>query len=109
MAFRSNGLRLRWLFGALLALHPESRSIADTEDAMRCGNVLVRLGSTEAKVRECCGAPASAEERNVEWKLRGILHRMRVSTWTYRMAGSFVRTLTFEDGTLQRIDAGGHS
>jgi hypothetical protein len=108
----ANARGARWsccLFVGALITHGASSYaqpvFTDQEDAMRCGNDLVPLGSTESKVLNTCGPPASAEERNIAsgGRSRG---RVRVGTWIYRFAGSFVRTLTFHDGMLKRIDVG---
>lgn len=59
-------------------------------DDLRCGENIVSPGVTEQEVLAACGQPTSVDG----------------AVWTYRMAGSFPRKLTFGNGELMFIEAG---
>jgi hypothetical protein len=77
-------------------------------DGMRCGSRLVGIGDTKSEVVVKCG-PADFEDGRYEERRdrEGRRYVVRVDEWTYNLGkGSFLRHLTFENGSLRDIRAG---
>jgi hypothetical protein len=82
--------------------------IALESDGMRCGSRLVEIGDSKSDVVAKCGRAAYEDERYEERRDReGRRYVVRVDDWTYDLGkGSFLRHLTFENGSLRDIRAG---
>jgi hypothetical protein len=66
---------------------------------LRCGERLVDLGNTTGEVVLKCGPPTYAERSDTE--------TATLETWTYNLGPhDFIRTLTFVDGWLNKIETG---
>lgn len=83
-------------------------SLAD--DSFRCGEKLVSLGDTEALVQTRCGPPDATRDlvdpNAPPHPLEGRSAPYRPNIiWIYRgLPGQFDKLLSFEDGTLVRIE-----
>jgi len=82
--------------------------IALASDGMRCGSRLVGIGDSKSEVVVKCGRAAYEDERYEERRDRdGRRYVVRVDDWTYNLGkGTFLRHLTFENGSLRYIRAG---
>lgn len=70
---------------------------------LRCNDRLVNLGDTKADVSMKCGSPSSQETH--QRKRRSVT----VDVWMYNLGpNQFIRTLTFENDRLVKIDQGGY-
>jgi hypothetical protein len=98
-------MAVRALAVAFMMLASE-RAFAD--DALRCGEWLVAVGSTAETVAAKCGPPTSATTIPIRRRLRsGRYVSVLRTSWVYdRGPQEFVRTLFFVDGVLQDIEVG---
>jgi hypothetical protein len=77
------------------------------DDALRCGEWLVSTGASAQDVAKKCGAPSQASRRIDRYRTRYGSRQVAVEVWIYdRGPNEFIRTLTFEDGILKRIESG---
>jgi hypothetical protein len=98
-------------------------------DSMRCGHRIVQTGDSLHEVRSLCGEPAAARQRfETRTELRRVVvdcgsakrpHRrcervervsreVRIDEWIYDFGPRrFIQYLTFADGWLERVEAGG--
>ncbi|HOK05582.1 MAG TPA: DUF2845 domain-containing protein [Syntrophales bacterium] len=89
--------------------------LAAPAEAFRCGDSLVTVGDTKAKVLLECGAPTlkekvGAREETYGAKTRGKRAKKTktVEQWTYNCGeGDFIYILTFEGGKLTKEETGG--
>ena len=80
-------------------------------DVLRCGNSLVRAGMTAGEVTAKCGEPSAKEVIPVPVQVRRpngtvqVVGTTYTELWTYdRASGQFPAQLTFEEGSLKRIE-----
>jgi hypothetical protein len=86
-----------------LALVPAARA----DDGLRCGQWLVSVGAAQAEVLKKCGPPSQARRRVERYKTRYGTMQAVIEEWTYdRGPNDFVRTLTFENELLKRVESG---
>jgi len=91
-------LKVLMVSGFLLGL------LVSYADAMRCGNNLVTVGDSKAKVLLVCGEPMISEVIATE---KTDDRKELVEAWTYhRGPGSFLQILTFRGGKLILIETG---
>lgn len=84
---------------------------ATTSDTFRCPNgAIVSTNDRLGTVARRCDAPTSVTRRTVTRGLPyGYFETVEVEEWTYNPGpSSFVYYLTFENGVLTRIEAGGY-
>jgi len=103
------------LLVAVLAIGPMV-SMTGFADSMRCGNKLVRSGSSSAEVLLVCGEPILREvsslekDKTEETSVTGSTSssvQIRVEKWTYNQgSGKLLKILTFRDGELVSIETG---
>ena len=95
---------MRVVLATLLLLGFASAAQADT---MSCGERLVFTGDNTAGVAIKCGAPTFQEHRDDTRGADGNSTTVSIDTWTYNFGPqSFIRTLTFVNGTLKSIATG---
>jgi hypothetical protein len=97
---------VRWpivLGSWVLAFAPCARA----DDGLRCGEWLVSVGATQTEALKKCGPPSQARRRVERYRTRYGTRQALIEEWTYdRGPGEFIRTLTFEDQILKRVDTG---
>jgi hypothetical protein len=94
---------------AALVLIAISCSSARADEDLRCGNVIVRAGESEAEVARKCGPPTTATRRESYATIKGRRLHVTLDTWTYDFGPSqFVRILGFEDAVLKTVELGGY-
>lgn len=97
-------------------------------DALRCGQQLVSSGDTAYEVQSTCGNPDDRQQHS-EWRTARHVVRVpcrngttgictqviertvevQVERWTYDFGKQrLLRYLTFEQGTLIRVESGGY-
>ena len=84
--------------------------------AFRCGNGLVSIGDTKARVIMECGKPTYKERVGAksqyavdQGQSRGRKSSRSVEQWSYNCGeGDFIYVLTFEGGRLVKEDTNGH-
>lgn len=117
------------LFQVLIALALLGRATVVRADSLRCGQRIVATGDSTYAVRSLCGEPAERRQRaETVMELRKVSvacassktpHRrcervervareVQIDEWTYDFGPQrFVQILTFVDGTLETVAAGG--
>jgi Protein of unknown function (DUF2845) len=76
-------------------------------DAMPCGDRFAATGDSLGDVAGKCGPPTAQDHRDEVRSAGESTTTVAVDTWTYDLGrGNFVRTLTFVNGTLKRIEKG---
>lgn len=78
--------------------------LASYSHAMRCGNDLITVGDSKAKVLLTCGEPLLSEVVATE---KTADKKEIIEEWTYyRGPGNFLLILTFQGGRLTDIETG---
>ena len=75
----------------------------------RCGSILIVPGDNTTKVSEACGAPQSIRKSIVRIPRKGSRYQYEIhfEVWSYdRGPYEFVRSLTFREGILERVEEG---
>ncbi len=94
---------------ALPSPSPRPSPIAGDDAGMSCTGNLVQLGESQASVLMKCNAPWMKTSRTEKRKWNGTVVYITVDVWTYSQGkGSFLRVLTFRDGTLTDISLGAY-
>jgi hypothetical protein len=95
---------MRTLLACLLLLGIGSSAFAD---AMPCADRFAATGDSMSDVAGKCGQPTAQDHRDDVRSAGDTTPIVAIDTWTYDLGrGSFVRTLTFINGTLKRIEKG---
>jgi hypothetical protein len=105
------------LFSLILTICPVSPSCGD-DTIFRCGNETVSIGDSKLFVEKTCGKPDARERTGrktketgsklTAGKKTGKSKTAGVETWSYNKGhGDFIYILTFEGGTLKKIEKGG--
>lgn len=105
------------LISLVLTICPGSPSRGD-DTIFRCGNETVSIGDSKLFVEKTCGKPDAKERTGKKaketgqnlaaGKKTGKSKTARVETWSYNKGhGDFIYVLTFEGGTLKKIEKGG--
>ena len=77
------------------------------DDGLRCGQWIVSTGAPADDVVKKCGPPTQASRRIERHRTRYGSRQVMFEVWIYdRGPNEFVRTLTFENGILERIETG---
>lgn len=89
--------------------------LATSVFALRCGNELIAIGDTPAKVLQACGQPLSKSKTQLQnmSPQRGISAKKRktntILIWTYNFGSTdFLYTLSFQHGRLTHIETNGY-
>lgn len=95
---------------AMLATAMAMARDAGAVDTLRCNRSLIDTGMSTVEVRAKCGEPDVVEIERVPVRARNPagavveIGETTIERWTYERGGRFPARLTFEDGTLRRIE-----
>lgn len=80
-----------------------------TAAALRCGNQIINLGDTPAKVKQYCGVPMRDSVIKRKSKANKNHHNEQQKIWTYNFGSSdFLYVLTFRNNKLNKIETHGY-
>lgn len=83
---------------------------AGADETIRCSGRLVERGDPLARVAALCGEPEQREVERIPVRGRGArgasipIGTTTVEHWTYERGRRFPARITFEDGSVERIE-----